>query len=103
MISILTYRHLFHIFMCSCLDDLACFQRDGTEEVPGCFGTGMAGIDYCFKTTGGSMTVPMDPTAPATIPESQGTTLMTITGTTTPGMPLGLCQGKTTDDMIDDP
>jgi hypothetical protein len=33
-----------------CGDGLLCFERDGTEAVPGCSGTGVSGKDYCFKT-----------------------------------------------------
>jgi predicted ThiF/HesA family dinucleotide-utilizing enzyme len=35
-----------------CFGDLACFQRNGTEAVPGCAGTGTFAQDYCYKTTG---------------------------------------------------
>ena len=32
-----------------CEGDLACFQRDSYETVPGCYGTGSSGWDYCYK------------------------------------------------------
>ena len=37
----LTYNH-FH------QGDFLCFDRDAFEEVPGCFGTGESGKDYCW-------------------------------------------------------
>ena len=32
-----------------CEGDLLCFERAGTEAVPGCEGTGEPGVDYCFS------------------------------------------------------
>ena len=34
-----------------CAGDLKCFQRSGTEPVPGCKGTGRTGSDYCYRAT----------------------------------------------------
>ena len=31
-----------------CAEGLVCFQRGGTEEVPGCEGLGVSGKDYCY-------------------------------------------------------
>ena len=31
-----------------CAEGLACFQREGSEEVPGCEGAGQKGMDYCY-------------------------------------------------------
>jgi hypothetical protein len=35
-----------------CFGDLLCFQRSGTEAVPGCSGTGTSAKDYCYKPNG---------------------------------------------------
>jgi len=35
---------------------LLCFQRSGTESVPGCTGTGQSGKDYCFRPLNPSLT-----------------------------------------------
>jgi hypothetical protein len=32
-----------------CAGDLICFQRDGTEVVPGCVGVPEEKVDYCIK------------------------------------------------------
>jgi hypothetical protein len=32
-----------------CSGDMRCFQRDGNEQVPGCFGPGTFGEDYCYN------------------------------------------------------
>lgn len=32
---------------------LRCFERDGEEEVPGCFGVGEWGEDYCYYAGNG--------------------------------------------------
>ena len=32
-----------------CTGELTCFQRDGTEAVPGCSGSGNSGWDYCVS------------------------------------------------------
>jgi hypothetical protein len=34
-----------------CDGDLICFQRDGTEIVPGCVGVPVEGTDYCINPT----------------------------------------------------
>ena len=31
-----------------CAGNLSCFQRDGREPVPGCYGLGTSGRDYCY-------------------------------------------------------
>ncbi|KAI2504379.1 Bacterial protein of unknown function (DUF839) [Fragilaria crotonensis] len=35
-----------------CFGDLLCFERSGTQAVPGCSGTGTSGKDYCYKPNG---------------------------------------------------
>ena len=35
----------------NCEGDLICFQRDGSEPVPGCNGMGARGGDYCVGST----------------------------------------------------
>ena len=34
-----------------CKGDLKCFQRTGSEKIPGCFGSGTAGSDYCYQVS----------------------------------------------------
>ena len=34
-----------------CKGDLKCFLRMGSEKVPGCFGSGTAGSDYCYQSS----------------------------------------------------
>lgn len=43
-----------------CADTLKCFQRAGTQTVPGCIGTGVSGMAYCYS-----------PLATGTVPNSQ--------------------------------
>ena len=38
-----------------CEFGLACFQRDGVAEVPGCRGSGIDGKDYCYKPEPGQL------------------------------------------------
>lgn len=38
-----------------CADGLLCYIRVGTEEVPGCSGTGMNRKSYCFAPSGGEL------------------------------------------------
>ena len=37
-----------------CYGTMKCFQRNGTETVPGCSGTGTSGVDYCHRPNGTS-------------------------------------------------
>jgi len=41
-----------------CSGNLRCFQRTGTEPVPGCTGTGIQSVDYCTNVTSGSSPSP---------------------------------------------
>jgi len=54
-----------------CSPDLVCFQRSGTQSVPGCKGSGQSGSDYCVK----SSNIPPAP-APAPAPSDR----LTIVG-----------------------
>ena len=44
-----------------CQPGLKCFQRTGTQAVPGCSGEGLSGKDYCYSVTTPSPT-PLTPT-----------------------------------------
>ncbi|CAB9514039.1 CLECT [Seminavis robusta] len=37
-----------------CSPGLVCQERDGMEEMPGCLGSGIPGLDYCFAPPGSS-------------------------------------------------
>lgn len=80
-----------------CLDNLTCFLRESFEEVPGCFGSGVEGTDYCVETVGGDMGHSPDviPTPAETIPATEENVLTAIAGSTT--LPLGRCQGTYSD------
>jgi hypothetical protein len=41
-----------------------CFQRDGTEAVPGCSGAGSSGADYCYTPLAGSLILAGDEEEP---------------------------------------
>eukprot|EP00930_Biecheleria_cincta_P027321 TRINITY_DN19198_c0_g2_i2.p1 TRINITY_DN19198_c0_g2~~TRINITY_DN19198_c0_g2_i2.p1 ORF type:complete len:911 (-),score=114.29 TRINITY_DN19198_c0_g2_i2:7-2739(-) len=40
-----------------CVGNLLCFQRSGTESVPGCSGSGDSGWDYCIQASTTSTTI----------------------------------------------
>jgi hypothetical protein len=64
-----------------CGPGLLCFQRRGTEAVPGCSGTGVSGKDYCYQ------------------PEEDGDlTIEGNNGTPSSAFPLGLCEGDCDND-----
>jgi len=45
-----------------CASTLKCFQRLGNEPVPGCFGVGTAGMNYCYGDTSPSLQPTAKPT-----------------------------------------
>ena len=47
-----------------CAGRLRCFQRDGTEPVPGCVGAGVEGFDYCYEPDTHSTTTTTTPPPP---------------------------------------
>ena len=59
-----------------CEGDLLCFERSGTEAVPGCEGTGQSGVDYCFSR-----------------PSENYLWVMGNNGIPAEAFPLGLCSG----------
>ena len=59
-----------------CEGDLLCFERAGTEAVPGCEGTGEPGVDYCFSR-----------------PSENFLWVMGNNGIPAEAFPLGLCSG----------
>jgi outer membrane biosynthesis protein TonB len=59
-----------------CEGSLVCFQRTGTEAVPGCSGTGANGVDYCAER----------PTENTVWPKGNN-------GSPAISFPLGLCEG----------
>ncbi len=59
-----------------CADDLVCFQRSGTEAVPGCPGEASSGVDFCaVRATENTAWLKGDNGSPAE------------------NFPLGLCEG----------
>ena len=48
-----------------CAGSLQCIERSGTESVPGCFGSGCSGKDFCYRDT-----PPTNPTTPAPVTPS---------------------------------
>lgn len=104
-----------------CAGSLRCFQRGGTERVPGCKGTGTAGMDYCYDpnsftglTIGIISTATASPTAPPatplpTVPPSASAviaptapgvlTLVGNGGNPASGFPLGICEGDCDSDI----
>jgi len=63
-----------------CQGDFKCLMRSSSESVPGCFGHGISGIDYCFKssTSGGTNT---GGTGTVTSTGGTGETTGTVTST----------------------
>ncbi|KAL7450676.1 hypothetical protein ACHAWC_002556, partial [Mediolabrus comicus] len=59
-----------------CEGSLVCFQRSGTEAVPGCTGTGASGTDYCAER-----------------PTQNTVWLKGDNGRPAANFPLGLCEG----------
>ena len=58
-----------------CEGDLECFQRDSVEAVPGCYGTGSSGWDYCYKPETPPPTTTKSPTASPTLCPTDGPVL----------------------------
>ena len=58
-----------------CEGDLVCFQRDSVEAVPGCYGTGSSGWDYCYKPGTPPPTTTKSPTASPTLCPTDGPVL----------------------------
>lgn len=50
-----------------CADTLKCFERTGTQTVPGCTGTGVTGRAYCYSPVA-SGAVPTSPSSSASVP-----------------------------------
>lgn len=71
-----------------CAPGLVCFQRSGTEAVPGCSGLGTSGKDYCYSLVSSPPTRP--PTrAPTRIPTRAPTRAPTISPTIAGTFPTG--------------
>lgn len=61
-----------------CQPDLLCFNREGTEPVPGCFGSGFSGSDFCYNPRAPQLIAP--PTlVPSSAPFNVPTTVSSIT------------------------
>jgi hypothetical protein len=76
-----------------CAAGLVCFQRSGTENVPGCLGAGQSGKDYCYSA---SSIVPTPATSmPIQAPSSNFKTLRIDgdNGTPMTAFPLPECSG----------
>jgi Bacterial protein of unknown function (DUF839) len=64
--SLTTTSYAFSLMRCKgpCMDDsdcaigLTCFQRTGSEPVPGCVGTGSSGTSYCIDTAASIVVTP---------------------------------------------
>ena len=80
-----------------CEGSLKCFQRDGTEEVPGCIGKGQRKSDYCYDDSAPDTPAPTATpvTSPPTESPISNTTLVIAgdNGTPSNAFPLGKCEG----------
>mmetsp|Transcript_20603 Transcript_20603/g.50593 ORF Transcript_20603/g.50593 Transcript_20603/m.50593 type:complete len:1472 (+) Transcript_20603:229-4644(+) len=55
-----------------CQGSLKCFERTGTEAVPGCRGAGFYGIDYCYEEASvAPITAPPQTQPPTATPQTQ--------------------------------
>ena len=84
-----------------CAGSLKCFQRDLTEEVPGCIGKGQRKSDYCYDDSPPDTPAPTSsPTAtpvtssPTASPVSDNTLVIAgDNGSPSAAFPLGKCEG----------
>ena len=97
-----------------CMGEFLCFKRSANETVPGCFGPGSEGKNYCYDPTSSAVVVsgvptssptgavpgmptsnatvvPVEPSSNATIP-SDGALFVVKEGCT-PATPCGMCAG----------
>ena len=65
-----------------CGSGLKCFQRSGTEAVPGCSGSGVSGKDYCYNDS-----------PPTPSPPPSNDPALEYIGDCSSSSPCGLCQG----------
>ena len=67
---------------------MVCFERDGTESVPGCTGLGEAAKDYCYYAS------PVPNPAPSPVEQSSNElVMMGDNGSPSSAFPLGECEG----------
>ncbi|KAL7464135.1 hypothetical protein ACHAXS_004469 [Conticribra weissflogii] len=74
-----------------CANGLICYERSGTEPVPGCKGSGVSGKDYCYDPNLSS------PTAKPTSPPTSAPTIRD-NGNPSSSFPLGICEGDCDND-----
>ena len=71
-----------------CASGLKCFQRSGTEAVPGCSGAGVSGKDYCYSDS-----------PPTPSPPPSNDPALEYIGDCSSSSPCGLCQGDCDGDV----